>query len=93
MFQNEQIITQNQGVLDTNNAIVNAISNKIKTENELIDSVKDLAWQVSQLKEQMSIANDEVESGSMIDELKEELEKISKSITDGFQILLNEIRR
>lgn len=93
--QNEDIMKQNQIIMDSAAALVNAVSVKLKTENDLLDLVKNLNKEVIGLKTAISGATKSTESNSNtgIEKLIDKLEKMAEGLETGFSGLLLEIQR
>lgn len=91
--QNEDIMKQNQIIMDSAAALVNAVSVKLKTENDLLDLVKNLNKEVLGLKTAISGATKSTESNTGIDKLIDKLEKMAEGLETGFNGLLLEIQR
>lgn len=93
--QNNEIMKQNQIIMDSAAALVNAVSVKLKTENDLIDLVSSLHKEMIELKNAITGATDLTEptNNGAMDKLVKQLEDMGVAIDGGFNTLLAEFRR
>lgn len=93
--QNYEIMKQNQIIMDSAAALVNAVSVKLQTENDLIRLVSELHKEMIELKNAIKSATELSEplNTGVMDKLIKSLEDMGVSIDGGFNILLNEIRK